>query len=108
MFRVLLFLFPLAAFAQPALHPEWNVLYGQAGFEESDRMLPNYLRQLAAQSGAVREKAIAAWKTPAEVELHRKAAREKLREALGEFPARTPLRAVTTGNLERSGHSIEK
>ena len=38
----------------------------------------------------------------------RSAAGRKLRQALGEFPARTPLRAVTTGKLKRDGYTIEK
>jgi dienelactone hydrolase len=108
MLKALLLLFPLAAMAQTDLHPEWNVLYGQAEFEGADQMLSNYLRKLAAQSGTDREKAIAALKTQAEVEQHQKEGRKKLRQALGEFPARTPLRAVTTGKLERDGYTIEK
>jgi cephalosporin-C deacetylase-like acetyl esterase len=108
MLKALLLLFPLAALAQSDLHPEWNVLYGHAEFENADQMLSNYLRKLAAQSGTDREKAIAALKTSADVEQHQRAAGKKLRQALGEFPARTPLRAVTTGKLKRDGYTIEK
>ena len=102
------FLFPLVALAQSELHPEWNVLYGQAGFEDADQMLSNYLRKLAAQSGTEREKAIAVLKTRPDIEQAQSAGRKKLRQALGEFPPRTPLRAVTTGKLERDGYTVEK
>jgi len=98
----------VAVYAQGEVHPEWNVLYGHAGFENADRMLSNYLRKAAAVSGPDREKAVAALQSPAEVERHRKEAREKLRRALGEFPARTPLRPVITGTLERGDYAVEK
>ena len=107
-FGLALLLFPLGALTQTELHPEWNVLYGQAGFEDADQMLSHYLRKLAAQSGTEREKAIAVLKTRAEVEQAQSEGRRKLRQTLGEFPARTPLRAVTTGKLERDGYTIEK
>jgi len=104
----LLSLLAVAAYAQGELHPEWNVLYGHAGFENADRMLSNYLRKAAAVSGSDRKKAIAALQSPAEVARHQKEAREKLRRVLGEFPARTPLRPAITGTLERGDYAVEK
>jgi dienelactone hydrolase len=108
MLGALLLGFCLAAYAQTDLHPEWTVLYGQPGFEDAEQMLSKYLRKLAAGSGEDREKAIGALATAAAVEHEQRGAREKLRRALGEFPARTPLRAVTTGKLVRSGYTVEK
>jgi cephalosporin-C deacetylase-like acetyl esterase len=108
MLKTIFLLISIGLAAQTGMHPEWNVLYGQEGFEDADRMLSTYLRRLSAQSGSEREKAVAAIQTAAEVERHRKETREKLRAALGEFPQKTPLRAVTTGKLERSGYTIEK
>src|SRR5262245_53554875 len=71
-------------------------------------MLSSYLKQKAFAALEDRERGIARLSTAAAVDEHRRRVRERLIEALGGFPERTPLNARTVGTLERDDFRIEK
>lgn len=55
-----------------------------------------------------RRQAIAALKTPEDVQARQKRLREQFIEALGGFPERTPLNPQVTGKIERDDYRVEK
>lgn len=68
-------------------------------------------RRLFAELSAADRAADAAWesvKTPEEFQARRAALRARLIEAVGGFPARTPLRAEVRATVPRDGYRIEK
>jgi cephalosporin-C deacetylase-like acetyl esterase len=88
-------------------YPEWSVFYGAAEFEAPGSMLSRHLEKVAAGQTAARHALIGSL-TAGSVEDYRAKTRARLRAVVGAFPARTPLRAVTTGTLEREGYRVEK
>jgi cephalosporin-C deacetylase-like acetyl esterase len=91
---------------RPALAQEdLNVL---SPSPESRRMLYNYLLKEAKVHFDRRREAIAALKTPADVEQRQKQLHHKFLQALGDFPDQTPLNATVTGKEQRDGYRIEK
>ncbi|HEY3131424.1 MAG TPA: acetylxylan esterase [Acidobacteriota bacterium] len=71
-------------------------------------MLPDYVHQLAKGLLAERERKIAGLSTPQQVAERRAYIREKILQALGGLPDRTPLNARVVGVLERDNYKIEK
>ncbi|MBV9121958.1 MAG: hypothetical protein JO112_01200, partial [Planctomycetes bacterium] len=72
------------------------------------RMVQEYfvgqVRQAEQQGNALR----AALRTKAEAEAYVRLVRDKIRRCFGPEPERTPLRARTTGVVERDAYRIEK
>jgi hypothetical protein len=65
------------AFAQPTdMHPEWNVLYGQPGFDDVENMLPDHLRKAVSAAHDERRRVIAGLQDRAEAERWYRAAQE--------------------------------
>lgn len=91
----------------PAL-PAWNVLYGVSEYANANSMFSSYLSKLRKEEEERRSKVIAGLSTREEIRAYQSETRAKLRAALGEMPARTPLNARITGRLERDGYVVEK
>ncbi len=104
MFRPTLFLLLLAGFASPAQSP-YNVLPWKA-----NTTLHSYLMQDLHQQYARRTTALTqATATAAGTHAYHDSVRARFRRVLGPLPAtRTPLRAQTTGTLQRRGFRVEK
>lgn len=77
--------------------------YRQFRTQWSDKIRNEALRLLEARSQTVQS-----LKTPQEVAARRRLIRERLTAALGGFPEKTPLRARTTGILDRPDYRVEK
>ena len=71
-------------------------------------MLKRYLLAQAKVHFDARRKAIAAIKTPADVERRQKELRAFFLKSLGDLPERTPLNPQVVGKLERDGYRVEK
>jgi dienelactone hydrolase/pimeloyl-ACP methyl ester carboxylesterase len=71
-------------------------------------MLKRYLLREAKLRFDARRKAIAAIKTPADVEQRQKALRAFFVLSLGDMPERTPLNPQVVGTLKRDGYRVEK
>ena len=71
-------------------------------------MLKRYLLAQAKVHFDARRKAIAAIKTPADVEKRQKELRAFFLKSLGDLPERTPLNPQVVGKLERDGYRVEK
>ena len=71
-------------------------------------MLRAYLLAEAKKHFDGRRWAVEKLKTPADVQARQKALRARFVEALGGWPARTPLKARTVGKLAGKGYTIEK
>jgi cephalosporin-C deacetylase-like acetyl esterase len=84
------------------------VLFAQAPADATGGMVDRYLTGLARQSWEERAAKIARIRTPAEVSERQAYIRTKVLEALGGFPARTPLNPRITGGFERDGYRVEK
>jgi len=84
------------------------VLFAQAPADATGGMVDRYLTGLAIQSWEERAAKVARLRTPAEVSERQAYIRTKVLEALGGFPARTPLNPRITGTLERDGYRVEK
>jgi cephalosporin-C deacetylase-like acetyl esterase len=82
-----------------------NVLIGVAN---PPRMLPDSLNKTALQFLAERERRVAQISTREEIERRRRFIREKILQAIGGLPDRTPLNPKVTGTLKRDGYRIEK
>src|SRR5206468_1169218 len=76
--------------------------------EPGPRMLHSYLLAECQKHFDARRQAVAALKTPADVRRRQKELREHFLEALGGFPARTPLNARTVGMLKGDGFRVER
>jgi len=92
----------LALAAAGAAQESLEVTGGLAG------MVDRYLTAIAMKQLEERAARVAAMRTPAEVRARQEYIREKVLEALGGFPGRTPLNARITGTLERDGYRVEK
>jgi cephalosporin-C deacetylase-like acetyl esterase len=79
-----------------------------AGAADPRRMLPDFLEPIALRHLAERERRIALLSTREEIEKRRRFIREKLLQAIGGLPDRTPLNPKVTGTLKRDGYRIEK
>lgn len=90
------------------LRPEWNVLYGHDEFANAESMVQEYLGRFRKSAAATREKAIESVRTPGDVTKFQSQTAARLREILGDFPPKTPLRAKVAGRLERPGYAVEK
>ena len=88
--------------------PEWNVLYGRKEFADAQNMFSSYIRKLVEKEQQRRSKAIADLSSAEEIREYQRETRARLRAALGELPARTPLNPQTAGILERDGYKVEK
>ncbi|MEK7404994.1 MAG: acetylxylan esterase, partial [Acidobacteriota bacterium] len=71
-------------------------------------MVERHLTAVARQHWEARAAKVAALRTPAEVTERQAYIRQRVIEALGGFPERTPLNARITGTLERDGYRVEK
>ncbi|HVT91725.1 MAG TPA: acetylxylan esterase [Bryobacteraceae bacterium] len=71
-------------------------------------MVDNYLSGVARKQWERRDSLIAAIKTPQQVNARQEYIRATLHREVGEFPAKTPLRAQITGTLDRGGYTVEK
>ena len=71
-------------------------------------MLKRYLLDQAKLHFDARRKAIAAIKTPADVERRQKELRAFFLASLGDLPERTPLNPQVVGTLKRDGYRVEK
>ena len=115
--RLALFAMPVLAAAALAQAPDafrleahsgWDVLAGHERYRDAARMMTAYLEKAQAAFQSERESAIAGLRTKAQWQEYRAATLAKLREAVGPFPARTPLNAKVTGTLAREGYTVEK
>jgi cephalosporin-C deacetylase-like acetyl esterase len=77
-------------------------------FRTIRNMLSSHVNQLAFALLTERERKIAKISTPKEVDERRAYIRERMLQALGGLPARTPLNARTVGVLDRGDYKIEK
>jgi dienelactone hydrolase len=77
-------------------------------YRNYSRCLPDFLRGLAAQAYARRNRALATLTTAAHIRARQAWARETFWKLVGGMPERTPLHARTTGAFEREGYRVEK
>jgi cephalosporin-C deacetylase-like acetyl esterase len=101
---------PLMSNKPPARHAqvpaeELRVLTGGS---DPSRTLPDFLAQIALRHLAERERRVAQISTLEEIEKRRRFIREKILQAIGGLPNRTPLNPKVTGTLKRDGYRIEK
>ncbi|MGH9767606.1 MAG: alpha/beta hydrolase family protein [Blastocatellia bacterium] len=82
-----------------------NVLTGVANPRQT---LPNSLNQAGLRFLAERERRVAQLSTREEIGQRQRFIREKILQAIGGLPERTPLNAKVTGTLKRNGYRIEK
>ncbi len=82
-----------------------NVLSGPAN---PRRMLPDSLDKAALRLLAERERRVAQLSTREEILGRQQFVREKILQAIGGLPERTPLTPKVTGTLKRNGYRIEK
>jgi cephalosporin-C deacetylase-like acetyl esterase len=109
---------PLLAFAALALSlapgapradDDLTVLKPAGGGPAPGKMLGAYLEKEAGRHFDARRKAVAALKTPQDIERRQADLRAKFREALGELPSeKTPLNARSVGRDRRDGYSVER
>lgn len=98
-------LFPLFGLALAASLAAQENLQVTAGLEG---MVDRYLTQIARKHWEERAARVANIRTPAEVRARQEYIRQKVLEALGGFPEKTPLNPRITGTLERDGYRVEK
>jgi cephalosporin-C deacetylase-like acetyl esterase len=73
-----------------------------------DGQLDRYVTRIAKQQWEARAAAVAAIRTPAEVQARQAYIRKHLMEEIGGFPEKTPLNARITGTLDRGDYKVEK
>lgn len=86
---------------------EWDVLDATPDNPAAGRLY----KWLQGQAGVLfdqRRQAIAALKTPADVQKRQQKLRQQFIDALGGFPERTPLNPQVTGKIELADYRIEK
>src|SRR5712692_703048 len=111
--RQLLSLSAAGAFLARPAQSQRNSANGNASafpgvaYRNYPRCLPDYLRDLAAESYRRGNSAIVQLTTPAAVRARQQWARETFWELAGGQPERTPLDARKTGSFERSGYRVE-
>jgi len=84
------------------------VLPGRTGGVAPAKMMREYLMGKVREALGRRKAAVEAIKTPEDYEAYQRRMRDFFIEQLGGLPERTPLRARTTGVLQRDGYRIEK
>src|SRR5262245_42261756 len=87
---------------------ELDFLKALTDFQQIRSMLPSYVNNLAAARLRDRTTEIERVSTKQDVEKRRVRTREKMIEALGGLPERTPLNAKTVAVLDREDYKIEK
>jgi cephalosporin-C deacetylase-like acetyl esterase len=85
-----------------------NVLKQNAGEVSPRKMLYAYLQGQAQLHFDARRQAVAAIKTPEDLKRRQQELKARFLEALGGFPARTPLNARVVGKLKGDGFHVEK
>ncbi|MGC8794470.1 MAG: alpha/beta hydrolase [Bryobacteraceae bacterium] len=86
---------------------ELEFLASHTDYREIRNMLPAWLKRLAAERLAERQRQIERL-GPGNLEERRKRVREAILRGIGGLPERTPLNARVTGVLERGDYRIEK
>jgi cephalosporin-C deacetylase-like acetyl esterase len=76
--------------------------------EPGPRMLYDFLLARAKEHFAARRATVAALKTPEDIARRQRELRKRFVEALGGFPARTPLNAKVVGKLKGPGCRVER
>ena len=76
--------------------------------EPGPRMLYDFLLREAGKQFDARRRAVAALKTPADLRHRQKELRQRFLEALGGFPAKTPLKPRVVGTLKGEGFRVER
>ncbi len=87
---------------------EGDFLSGLEDFRNIRNMLPEFVNQEARVLLTERERKIARFSSPQEVTERKAYIRQRMLQALGGFPDRTPLNPRTVGVLERGDYKIEK
>ncbi len=82
--------------------------YPGTAYRDYSRCLPDYLRSLARDAYQRRNTEIAKLISPAAIAERQRWVRDTFWRIVGGQPERTPLRARTTGSLERPGYRVEK
>jgi hypothetical protein len=72
------------------------------------KMLKAWLLDQAQMHFDARREVVANLNTPGDIASRQRELRAKFREALGDWPQRTPLNAVVVGRIPRDGFTIEK
>jgi len=108
--RGTILLIVLAATAGPAgaAGGELRVLPEKPAEGPPGDMVRRYLLGQIAEAWGRWQKDYEQRKTPEQIAAYQKRLREKFLEAIGEFPARTPLKAKVTGSVRREGYRVEK
>ena len=75
-------------------------------FQNLRRMLPEFLNSKAREVLRQRQDVIARFSSAQDVNVRKSYLREKMLNALGGFPERTPLNAQSVGVLEREDYKI--
>ena len=101
--HLLLWLFPVASQAQN----EYNVLPKWHQFRAEPNALYEHLTSQAYKYLAERAEEIKKLRTLADWRQRQKMAQKKLAEAVGAFPAKTPLNPKITGTITKTGYRIE-
>jgi cephalosporin-C deacetylase-like acetyl esterase len=99
----------LLALALPArAADDLTVLTADVNDAPTRKLLYNFLLGEAKKHFDARRQTVAALKTPDEVRARQEQLRARFIEALGGFPAKTPLNGRVVGRLERDGYQVEK
>jgi cephalosporin-C deacetylase-like acetyl esterase len=85
-----------------------TVLKPAPGEPSPRKMLYAYLEAQAKGHFDARRKAVAALKTPEDVQKRQQELRAKFLGALGDLPEKTPLKARVVGKEDRDGYRVEK
>src|SRR5712691_8548098 len=85
-----------------------NVLTADQAGVSPRKMLYSYLQAEAQKHFEARRQAVAALKTPEDVRRRQQDLKAKFLDALGGFPARTPLNATVLGKEQRDGYHVER
>ncbi|MCC6417913.1 MAG: acetylxylan esterase [Gemmataceae bacterium] len=101
-------LLTLLLLAGPAGAQDGLVVLRDDGKGSPRKMLSTYLLAEAQKHFDARRQAIAALKTPDDVRRRQEDLRAKFIQALGGFPARTPLKARVVGVAKRDGYRVER
>lgn len=105
--RPWLFVVGIVVAAPAAAADDLTVLKAD-GDNTPPRMLRAYLLAEAQKAFDARRAAVAALKTPEDVQKRQKELRVKFIEALGGFPDKTPLNARVIGTTKRDGYRVER
>lgn len=77
-------------------------------YRQYSRCLPDYLRWLADEAYARRNRILAGLRTPEAIRARQQFVRETFWRLAGGMPDRTPLETRTMGSFERPGYNLEK